>query len=343
MLVSQAVGILFLSFCLWLYWQLITPEKRNQHIKDAVWLTIKVTILTELILFLFFIYAIPIELTKEGYSDKLLSALMLSINSFNNAGLPYLNQFLIPGAIEQSFIIQIGIIVGSTLGSLGIFVIDELLSPKNLRYRLTHPEVDWSAVTKLSVFGSAFFLMTFSGVFYLTEKNGVLSELNLVESIIASIFETSSARGFGFSLYTYSNYKVNAIISLIGAGSFSTGGGFTLLILVPIYLIIHKMPLKSFEWTQLKRLGINLFIYLTISLIILYLIYFVLSGFSDPYIRGIDLWLTLNTNQSEIPFKAPGYIHLLMSLTNIAGRISFIVACYLTLSQIKNQHASHLF
>lgn len=342
-LVTQAAGILFLSFLLWLYRRLISRGTNDQSIKDAVRLTIKVSLLVELILLLFFMYAIPIEFANTGFFDKLLAALMLSVNSFNNAGLSYLNQFLIPGTVQQSFIIQIGVIAGSTLGSLGIFVIDELLSPKNLRYRLKHPEVDWSLFSKLSIFGAVFIFIVFSGIFYLNEKKGVLSELNLVESIIASAFETSSARGFGYSLYNYSNVSFNSFVTLFGAGPFSTGGGFTLLSLAAIFSVFVKRHLRYFEWICLKKLSKNLFIYLFISICIFSLVYIALSGFANPDINKFDLWLILSTNQMEIPANAPWYIHLFISIMNITGRMSFIVASYITLSQIKNRHASHLF
>ena len=130
LIITQISGIALLSYLLWFYWKLFGDrgEKRYSIIR-AFKLTILISFISELILFLFFLYAIPVELTDFSIQKKSLAALSLSINSFNNAGFTHIYQFFDQGVLEQNFILQIGILGGSIIGSLGIFVIYELFSP----------------------------------------------------------------------------------------------------------------------------------------------------------------------------------------------------------------------
>ena len=196
---TQLSGLLWLTALLWFYWELFQTENKRS-LKDAFLLTVKVSFICEAVLLIFFLYSIPIESVEGNFIQKFLAALMLSINSFNNAGLSHINQLMLPNSIQSSFILQLGIIGGSTLGSFGIFVLYELFAPINLRHRLANPETDWSLITKVSLFGFAGLVLISSGLFFFYEKNYALEGKNLTEAIITSVFEISSSRGFGYSI-----------------------------------------------------------------------------------------------------------------------------------------------
>ena len=331
-LITQISGIFLLSYLLFLYKKL-TETGDHFHLKEAFFTTIKFSLIFEFALFLFFLYSIPLESTGKSVRFKIVSALALSVKSFNNAGLPFIDSFLNEGTIRQNYIIQIGIVAGNIIGSLGIFVIDELLNPKNLRKRLANPGIDWSPITKVTIFGALLMFLTFSTVFYFNEKNGVLSGLNITESVIASIFEISSSRGFGYTLFSESNDNLNALVTFFGAAPFSTGGGFTLLILVSIMVFFMKKYLKSMDWTILAKIGRNLFFYLFISFCFIALVYLGIFGFSFLRFPGTDLWLTLSSNQISMLPDSHWFFDLFISTVNIIGRLSFIIICFITLKQ----------
>ena len=195
LIITQISGIALLSYLLWFYWKLFGDRGEKEYsIIRAFKLTILISFISELILFLFFLYAIPVELTDFSIQKKSLAALSLSINSFNNAGFTHIDQFFDQGILEQNFILQIGILGGSLIGSLGIFVIYELFSPLKLRARLADPTIDWSFITKISVYGVILLLLIGSGMFFLLESSNILKEKNIVESVIASMYEITGAR-----------------------------------------------------------------------------------------------------------------------------------------------------
>ena len=132
--VTQVSGILFLSYLLFYCWQLFgSVAEKKYTFSKALTSTIAVSLVVEVGLFLFFMYGVPKGITDDSLNNKVLAALSLAINSFNNAGFSWWPQVIDHGFLAQNFIIQIGIIGGSVLGSLGVFVIYDLFSPKKLR------------------------------------------------------------------------------------------------------------------------------------------------------------------------------------------------------------------
>ena len=338
LIITQLGGIGLLTYLLFLYWQLFHPNMPQHSIKAAFLLTIKVTVIVETCLFIFFLYALSGSDTNQSVYNQILPSLMLSIHSFNNAGLPFVESVSQLDSITHSFILQLGIIGGNTMGGLGIFVIDELLNPINLRRRLADPKIDWSPITKLSLFGGAFILLIFSCHFYIHEKGALLGDFQLIDSIIASIYETSSARGFGYSLFN--SLQINEIVALFGAGTFTTGGGFTLVIIMPILSFFMKNHLKSMDWEIIAKLAKNLIIYFLISLCVASLIFLLIKNTTDSQYSFSKLMNTLNTNQLSVSHSISGSNSLFLGIVNIIGRLSFVVACIITLKQIRKKHAS---
>lgn len=330
LIITQVSGIVLLSYLFW-YCQNIfgTKKERVAGLSNAFKLTIKISLISETLLFLLFVYSIPKELTDYSVHKKIIAALSLAVNSFNNAGSAHL---FTPAILEQNFILQIGIIGGSTLGSLGIFVIYELLSPIKLRERLNDPSIDWSFITKISVFGTAFVLLFGSISFYFIEFNNFLAGKNLMESVIASIFEISSTRGFGFYLTENTSSSVlKSLISLIGSGPFSTGGGLTLLGLMWIYSITRKGSTKSIHFTLTNSIIKNFLIYSFFTFSITTTILLIIDSDTTVYNTFINQFELFTTNRLTITTSANLPIDLIKGITIITGRIGFIMACFLTL------------
>ncbi len=331
---------MLLSYLLWYYWQLFgsKQEKKNQ-LYEAFKLTFAISIISICFLFLFFLYALSGRVTNPSFYEKSISALSLAVYSFANAGSPHLSSVFQQGLITQSFILQIGVVAGNTLGSMGIFVLYELLSPIKLRQRLADPKIDWSFITKVTVFGTAILFIIGSGAFYLMESNYFLKEKNIVESVIASVYEISSARGFGSSLsenhFGIGSKILRWFVSLIGSGPFSTGGGFTLLALVWIYSIIWKNYLNSTNTGIAKLISKKLIIYSIITFGSIFIIrLFINPNLSIPFLFS-EQWQLFSTQQLKITDAYSLGENIAVGLTLIAGRIGFILACFLTLKEQK--------
>ena len=355
LVISQISGIAILSWLLWFYWKLFGNKKEKEYarlparqgIRKAIRLTVVISLLIESLLFLFFMYSIPVEITDYSLQKKLIAALSLAINSFNNAGFPLWQQVLDHGFLEQNFVLQIGIIGGTVLGSLGIFVIYELLSPIKLRERLNDYTIDWSFITKVSVYGTIFILILFSCIFYFIESNAYLKEKNIIESVIASIYEITSARGFGFYLADNVQYNFTSAIKLfvatVGAGPFSTGGGLTLFSLVWMYSLVWKLRGISLPRRQAgmdfiiaNSIAKNLIIYSLVAFSIPTFLLFIIDSESTAYNSFMSQLELFTTNRMVLKASSDLTVDLIKSFTVIAGRIGFVIACFITLRQYKS-------
>lgn len=335
LLITQVSGIVLLAYLLWFYWQLFSVKRPAAGLIDAFRLTVKLSFLLVSGLFLFFLYAYPSDIEHISSGEKILAALSLAIGSFNNAGLAHFVDPSYGDALLGDSIIQIGIIAGITLGNLGIFVIDELLSPKNLRYRLEHPEKDWSMMTKLVVFGTAALIALFSVLYWLSENKGSLSDINIMESLIASFYEISASRGFGFS--GEASAGLNSILlyvaSLVATGPFSIGGGITLLSIVFVMGILTPGRIKQGDARIAFQLSKRLIVVTLASILLLIALGGLIGNWHSLSPLLVDVWMSFTCNKLIVPAESTWGEAIIIGLTNIIGRIAFIVACYLTLTR----------
>lgn len=328
---TQATGLTFYTILLWLFHQLFTEKKAvNYSLANSFKTTLLVSAICEVALFAFFLYGIPVELTGGNFSSKLLAALTLAVNSFNNAGFSLWPLFFDDGIIANNFMIQIGIIGGALLGGLGIFVLLDLFSPGRLRKRLHDPTIDWSFMTKLSFYGGVAMLAGFLMLFLLTQKS-ILSDKNILESMAMGLMEATAARGFGMHISTATGTGISSVayyfLAFTGSGPFTTGGGASLLGLLFIYGIFKNKSALSGNvyagYTIIKH-------WIIISLVVLLIACLLIYSFNVAITSNelLDIFLTNNMgggsteNFSSLSIK---------TLTNIAGRLSFILACFMTL------------
>lgn len=337
---TQLAGTMWFTILLRCYWQLF-HEEEQRTVRAALFLTLKVSLIIEGFLLIFFFYAIPSNDLNLTFPQKLLAALTLSINSFHNAGIGHALQILSSDLLHSSYVLQLGIIAGSILGSLGIFVLFELFAPVNLRNRLAHPEVDWSFMTKISVFGAAGIISIGSFLFFISELNIGFANRNLMEAMIASTLEICSARGFGYYLIENGG-GVSAIVllfaNLTGSGPFATGGGLTLLAFPFLFWMISKRKtISNMNWKLAYQLAKNLLIYCLALFILTSVAKFMLGG-NQP-LDGLlyKQWMLFSCNTlPTADFETTYFNSIADSFTIIAGRVSFVVACFLTLKQKSN-------
>lgn len=339
-IVTQISGVLFLSYLLYYCRQLFgTAAEKAFGLFRAFKDTIVVTLIVEAGLFIFYIYGIPMDIAGGSLNNKVLSALSMSINSFNNAGFSWWMLIIEDGFLSQNFFLQIGAIGGTVIGSLGIYAIYDLFSPKKLRERLENPFMDWSFITKASLFGAALILASGSFLFYMLESNYALKETNIMEAVFASIYEICAFRGFGFSLFDLSElsttYYLGTFISILGGGPFSTAGGLTVLIFTGFMFLFYKKEKRSASQNTAISLSKNLLYYHLIWFNILFVLMLLIKSelsWQSTFLSQIAAFTT-----THLDYTASGGGHQLIQITTVIfGRVGFIVACFLTVRSHKS-------
>jgi hypothetical protein len=328
---TQAAGLTFYTVLLWLFHQLFVEKKEAPYsLKKAFSTTILVSAICETALFAFFFYGIPGELTGGDLLQKLLASLTLAVNSFNNAGFSLESLFFQSGVVQNNFMIQIGIIGGALLGGLGIFVLTDLFSAANLRRRLHDPAIDWSFMTKLSLFGAVVFLTGFSIVFLFTNQPALESK-NILESLAIGLTEATASRGFGMHISAATATDISSLAynftAFLGSGPFTTGGGASLLGLLFIYAIFKKKNSLSGNVHAGYMITMNWIIITLVALTIAWLLNYIFNAAITSN-ELHDIYLTNNMAGSSLDNFSSLVIK---SMTNIAGRISFTLACFMTL------------
>lgn len=332
---------LFHGILLWLVWQLFgNSSERSFTVAKSLATAGLVMLLCVLVLTAFFLYAIPSELTSGSLIQKMLAAFTLSINSFNNSGFSNWNYFFDENPLAGNFMIQVGTIGGTVLGSLGIYVLIELFSPIKLRQRLANPAIDWSLLTKVSLFGAAVVLISYSVIQILIGNVEEFAEKNILESLSSTLLKGVSVRGFGWDFTQqagdFSDLSHTAF-TFFGAGPFATGGGATLLFFVFLYGIIRGKNQISFQTNVIFKI---VKIWLSLFIIFLLVMFFItIIGFNGSSLSDLFYLYTNHHLQIAAGENTPSVI--LKSISMIAGRLSFMAACIIVINQ--NKHASGIF
>ncbi|MDZ7605769.1 MAG: hypothetical protein U5K79_09320 [Cyclobacteriaceae bacterium] len=266
LLILQATGLLFNATLFWQCRQIFgDASDRQPGFRDAFITTFWITLICQSLLIVFFLYSIPVSEVPEG--RKIWAVIAMSAGSFHLAGIPFYHSFFSSTFLGQNFIVQLGITGGATLGSLGIFVIHELFSVHRLRQRLADTSIDWSFITKVSVFIGGVTIILSSLLYWSMEKERLLAGKNITESAIATVYEVSALRGFGVSLFDEAKTEpLASFVSVAFAGPFSNGGGLTLLVFVALASIFKSLT-KSAEVKVSRRLIWMLIIISGISLL----------------------------------------------------------------------------
>lgn len=161
-----------------------------------------------------------------GFGKGLFFALFHSVSAFCNAGFDLMgvlgdNVSLIPYAGDP--LVNLTIMALIFIGGIGFIVWDDLLNNKFKFKKLSlHSKIVIITSTTLVLFGAL--------SFYLVERNGALSGKSPGEIILASLFQSVTARTAGFKTVdlasmTDSGKLLISSLMFIGGSSGSTAGG----------------------------------------------------------------------------------------------------------------------
>lgn len=247
---------------------------------------VKMVILTSLIIE--FIGAIVIyhqwtpDIGFANNQEKLFYSFFHAISAFNNAGFSLFTNGFTNTNVNTLYSIHITITVLIILGGLGFTTLHDTFNLNNLRREKSKIPLQ----SKIALYSSIALITIGAIIFYVFENNNTLSELNTIERIITSFFQSVTTRTAGFNSVDFGNVTVVVIVTtlllmFIGASSGSTGGGIKTSTFVVLALAFLKRNEKkenygnSFLTTVLVNKAFAILFYsiaiITVGVIILYL------------------------------------------------------------------------
>ncbi len=206
-----------------------TPQRDLFSIlKSILWFTFVFETAGTLLLFIRFSEDFP-----PGWA--LYHALYNAISAFNNCGYSLFSDSLMK--YQGDWVVNLTIIGLLVAGGIGFIVQYEVLSRLRKRQRRL------SVHSKIVIITTAILLFLGAVLFYLFEKNHILSDVPLQTKFLASFFQSASPRTCGFNTVdigalTNASILLIIILMFIGASPGSTGGGVKTSSAALIFLLI---------------------------------------------------------------------------------------------------------
>ena len=270
-----------------------------------------------------------------GEGDKIFNSFFHSFSAFNNAGFTLFTDGLYNEHLKHNYMIHVMITILVFFGALGFIAIFNLFSFSKIRERVELPwkQIDFS--TKIALYFSAGLVAVGAIAFFSLEADNTLSDKNMAESIVTSIFQ-SVTRTSGFNTVVIKEVTMPMIIlflflMFVGASSSSTGGGlktstFAFLIASVMATIRGRKKAEIFNHTipnELRNKAIAI------------LIFFILGNLIGIFLLSIteqDILAQEGRTLMDLIFEqvsAYGTVGLSMGVTSqlsFAGKIIVVVS-----------------
>ncbi|AZQ61976.1 Trk-type K+ transporter membrane component [Flammeovirga pectinis] len=221
----------------------------SEDLSSATGLLRKVIFLTLLIESLgtvFVYFSWDNSLVFDNHFQKVFYSIFHSVSAFCNAGFSLfpdsLNTYILSSDTTQfntpntvvdlrhmyGLHLVIGIII--IFGSFGFTTIEEIFSPAKIRDRIKNPWKKYSIGTSISLYSTILLILLGMVALFFLEIDQLREDRTLVESLIASFFQSVTTRTAGFNSMDFGSMKPSTIIVMIflmfiGAAPGSTGGG----------------------------------------------------------------------------------------------------------------------
>lgn len=291
---------------------------------------IRITLFFEALgaLILFFVWQ-PVM----GGRMALVNAVFNSVAAFCNAGFSLWSNNLMDYA--GNWYVNIVIMVLIISGGLGFVVIDDLMA--NMR-RFNPFTIRWTRLevqTRLVLIGTVFLIVAGAlGVFFYEFDNTLLT-LSIPDKLLASLFQSVTARTAGFNTIDIAQLRdvtllILIVLMFIGVAPSSTGGGvkittFSVLLLSVRTLITRRERVEIFRRTipnetVFKSIAIFLF-YQTFLVVFVILILATQQGrFIDLLFESVSAMGTVGLSTGAT-FQLNGIGKVLISILMFVGRV----------------------
>ena len=198
--------------------------------KNMIKMVVLTSLIIELIGTIFLYYQWGESLQFSNLKEQLFYSVFHSVSAFNNAGFTLFTDGFTNPIVQNSYYLHITIALLVILGGIGFTTIGETFRFGNIINYFRRRETTFSLQSRISLISSLVLILLGTVLFYGIERSGVLSDMNLTESMITSFFQSVTSRTAGFSTVDFGSVSVLTLIVLmvfmfIGASSGSTGGG----------------------------------------------------------------------------------------------------------------------
>ncbi len=182
----------------------------------------------------------------NSFGERIFYSVFHSVSAFNNAGFSLFSDNLYQIGIHKMFVFQIVISVLVILGGIGFFVLQDVFSFTKMKERYLFKWKEYSLMTKINLRSTLILIVLGMVAFFFLEQNNSLKQFDTFSRIMASFFQSVSARTAGFNTVDFSIISVPMMIvfmllMFIGAGSGSTAGG----IKVTTFAVVFKSGIAT--------------------------------------------------------------------------------------------------
>ncbi|WP_439879987.1 TrkH family potassium uptake protein [Pontibacter sp. MBLB2868] len=219
--------------------------------------------------------------------SKIFFSVFHAISAFCNAGFSLYPEGLYTQPVRFAYVLHLVVAMLIIFGGIGFPTILDVLSPKAMRTRLHAPWKNWKMLSRITIYTSAALILMGTVGFFLLEYYNTLSELNFVEALIASFFQSVTTRTAGFNTVDISALNIPTLmmfifLMFIGASPGSTGGGiktttFTVILISVWATIRNKRNMEVGHRTIPHSVSYKAFSVFTFAAMLNILFIFVLS------------------------------------------------------------------
>lgn len=268
---------------------------------------------------------------STGY--RIFFSVFHSISAFCNAGLCLLpNSFAsVRSSVPMNLIASLLIVAGGLGFAVNMNIaryVKSIFSRKSPR-----PVRQFAVQTRIVVIATLILLACGSLVIYLLESSNAFREFSAKEKILASIFQSVSARTAGFSTVDSGSFSSAAclviiLLMFIGASPGSTGGGvktstFFVFILTILARLRNRENVEVFKRTLPQSVIANGLTILAISVLVVFASSLALS-ITDKGIEFLKLLF-----ESVSAFGTVGYSTGITAALSSAGKIVLILTMFI--------------
>ena len=194
-------------------------------LRGVILLTLVIEIIGAILIFLS--WGDSVKFT--GFGQKVFYSIFHSISAFCNAGFALFSNNLYENGVKDAYMLHIVIAFLIIFGGIGFNTMQEF-SISRLRERLHTPWKDWQTASKIVIFSTIVLITVGMIGFFLLEKENTIKQLNFMEKLITSFFQSVTTRTAGFNTVDMSKLANPTLLLMIflmfvGASPLSTGGG----------------------------------------------------------------------------------------------------------------------
>lgn len=262
---------------------------------------------------------------EMGIIDGIYNGIFHSISAFCNAGFDIMGkygEFTSLTKYSNDTIVNITIMSLIIIGGIGFIVWDDI-GKNHLVFK------KYQLHTKIALTTTAILILGGAAIFFITEKNGNMTNMGIKERILASLFQSVTPRTAGFNTIDMSKLSesgslLTILLMIIGGSPGSTAGGIKTTTLVVLILGAISSSKGTSELSVFKRRLEDNALKKASSIAIIYICTTLISTLIICATQTFSLKETL----FEV-YSAAGTVGLTMGITPSLNNLSKIIIIFL--------------